>query len=87
MGERTLGNQRIKPQATSKLRRRNYLARLPMDVPLLLTVASLLVIGLLMVYSSSWDASLLIKQPTTFVFSRQVLFVAGHFSSYRPERD
>lgn len=80
MGERTLDNQRIKPQATSKLRRRNYLARLPMDVPLLLTVASLLVIGLLMVYSSSWDASLLIKQPTTFVFSRQVLFVAAGIS-------
>lgn len=76
MGERALDRPQIKPQATSKLRRRNYVATLPVDVPLLLIISSLLVVGMLMVYSSSWDASLLIKQPTTFVFSRQVVFVA-----------
>lgn len=49
--------------------------RLPTDVPLLLVVAILLVFGLLMVYSSSWDASLMIGKEPTYVFNRQVLFV------------
>jgi len=43
-------------------------------VPLLLIVAILLVFGLLMVYSASWDASLLIGQPPTYIFGRQVLW-------------
>ena len=50
-------------------------AKLPFDVPLLLIVVCLLVFGLLMVYSSSWDASILINKPTTYVFTRQLLFV------------
>ncbi len=46
--------------------------RLRIDVPLLLVVITLLVFGLLMVYSASWDFSLLMDQPPTYMFFRQV---------------
>ena len=57
--------------------RRTNNSRLPFDVPLLLITASLLVFGIVMVYSSSWDASLLIDKPTTYVFSRQMMWVTA----------
>ncbi len=50
--------------------------RLGIDVPLLIIVACLVVFGLLMVYSSSWDASLLIDKEPTYVFTRQLIWVA-----------
>ena len=49
---------------------------LSFDVGLLLIVASLLVIGLLMVYSASWDVSMAISDSQNSVFLRQVLWVA-----------
>ena len=50
--------------------------QLPFDVPLLLIVVVLLVFGLLMVYSASWDfSSLVLGQEPTYVFNRQVLWV------------
>lgn len=49
--------------------------RLGVDVPLLIIVVTLLVFGLLMVYSSSWDASLLIDKEPTYVFTRQLIWV------------
>jgi len=55
--------------------RKGIMTKLPFDVPLLLIVASLLVIGLLMVYSSSWDASIIIGKEPTYIFKRQVLWV------------
>lgn len=61
---------------TVKPHHRNSANPLPFDVPMLLIVASLLVIGLLMVYSSSWDASMIIDKPATYVFTRQVMWVA-----------
>ncbi len=70
MGERTYMNASARPVA-----RKTAATKLPFDVPLLLIVASLIVIGLLMVYSSSWDASLRIGEESTFVFSRQILWV------------
>ena len=70
MGERTFVNGYAKRSAGKK----GKLVRLPFDVPLLLIVAILLVFGLLMVYSASWDASLLIGQPPTYIFGRQVLW-------------
>lgn len=72
MGERTY----VSPSSTSMPSTRvSAVAKLPFDVPLLLIVVCLLVFGLLMVYSSSWDASILINKPTTYVFTRQLLFV------------
>mgnify|MGYP001191779556 CR=1 FL=1 len=49
--------------------------RLPFDVPLLLIVVILLVIGLLMVFSASWDLSIYMGEEPTYLFSRQILWV------------
>ena len=49
--------------------------QLPFDVPLLLVVVVLLVFGLLMVYSASWDFSILMGEGPTYIFSRQLLWV------------
>jgi len=48
---------------------------LPFDVPFLLIVIVLLVFGLLMVYSASWDFSILMGEGPTYIFGRQVLWV------------
>ena len=72
MGERAY----LSPSSSAvPVAHRSAVTKLPIDVPLLLIVVCLLVFGLLMVYSSSWDASLLIDKPTTYVFTRQFLFV------------
>jgi len=44
-------------------------------VPFLLIVIVLLVFGLLMVYSASWDFSILMGEGPTYIFGRQVLWV------------
>ncbi len=49
--------------------------RLNVDVPLLLVVCSLIVIGLLMVYSASWNYALRNGEPPGYVLGRQVLWV------------
>ncbi len=49
--------------------------RLPFDVPMLLIVIVLLVFGLLMVYSASWDFSILMGEGPTYIFGRQVMWV------------
>ena len=46
--------------------------RLQIDIPLLLIVLMLLVFGLLMVYSASWDFSRSMDQPPTYIFFRQL---------------
>lgn len=61
--------------------------QLGIDVPLLLIVFTLLIFGLLMVYSASWDYSLMVLQrEPTYMFFRQVgwmligVVVAGVFA-------
>lgn len=49
--------------------------RLTIDIPLLLIVVTLVVFGLLMVFSASWDTSLSIGDDPTYVFRRQLLWV------------
>lgn len=50
--------------------------RLGIDVPLLLVVITLLIFGLLMVYSASWDYSMVVlNQEPTYMFFRQVLWL------------
>ena len=49
--------------------------RLPFDVPMLLVVIVLLIFGLIMVYSASWDFSILMGKKPTYIFGRQVLWV------------
>jgi cell division protein FtsW len=48
--------------------------RLRIDIPLLLAVTTLLVFGLLMVYSASWDYSRSLGEAPTFIFARQVRY-------------
>ncbi len=55
--------------------RKSTTLRLPFDVPMLLVVIILLVIGLLMVFSASWDLSILMGKSPTYIFSRQILWV------------
>ena len=61
---------------TSKTRVRiksiHRIIRLGFDVPLFLSVFTLLVFGLLMVYSASWDFSLAIHESPTQIFVRQL---------------
>ncbi len=49
---------------------------LGVDVPLLLLIFFLLVFGSLMVYSASWDFSLTIYDSPTYIFTRQVKWIA-----------
>jgi len=49
--------------------------RLRMDVPLMLAVLTLLVIGLLFVYSASWRYSIINDLPATYYLGRQILWV------------
>lgn len=51
--------------------------RLGIDVPLLLVVITLVIFGLLMVYSASWDYSIVVldKEPT-YMFTRQLMWLA-----------
>ncbi len=72
MGERTMINA-----TTPKPNRRANSQTLSIDVALLLIVASLLVIGLLMVYSASWDASLSVTKSKSQneIFFKQVIWV------------
>jgi cell division protein FtsW len=49
--------------------------QLPFDVPMLLAVVMLVVFGLLMVYSSSWDFSMAMDREPTYIFGRQVVWV------------
>jgi cell division protein FtsW len=51
--------------------------RLGIDVPLLLTTITLIVFGLLMVYSASADYSMMVLgQAPTFMFTRQLMFLS-----------
>jgi cell division protein FtsW len=51
--------------------------RLGIDVPLLLTTITLVVFGLLMVYSASADYSMMVLgQAPTFMFTRQLIFLS-----------
>ena len=49
--------------------------RLHVDVPLLLVIITLLIFGMLMVYSASWDYSFLYYGSATAVFKRQLMFL------------
>ena len=49
--------------------------QLGIDVPLLLASATLVIFGILMVYSASWDYSLAIYGSPTYIFTRQLLWL------------
>jgi cell division protein FtsW len=49
--------------------------RLGIDIPLVLAVITLLLFGLLMVYSASWKFSIQLDQPAAYMFIRQIVWV------------
>lgn len=49
--------------------------RLGIDVPLLIVTAILMIFGLLMVYSASWDYSFQLYGSATRIFTRQLMFM------------
>jgi cell division protein FtsW len=49
--------------------------RLGIDIPLVLAVITLLLFGLLMVYSASWKFSIQLNQPAAYMFIRQIVWV------------
>ena len=49
--------------------------RMGIDVPLILAIITLLLFGLLMVYSSSWKFSIQLGQPAAYMFIRQIVWV------------
>lgn len=60
-----------------RLSRSQHSVRLGIDVPLLLIVATLIIFGLLMVYSASADYSqMILKQSPDYMFNRQLLWLA-----------
>lgn len=69
MGERTFVT---KPKDKSNKKRS---LKLPFDVPMMLIVIVILVFGLLMVYSASWDYSIAMGKGPTYMFGRQILWV------------
>ncbi|GIV65948.1 MAG: hypothetical protein KatS3mg047_0341 [Bellilinea sp.] len=72
MGEQTVVNSRIAaPRGESSIRP----IRLGIDVPFVLVVIFLLGFGILMVYSASWQPSILAEKPITYFFLNQLRWV------------
>ncbi len=71
MGKRTTLSERLKSKSASQRKSIN----LGIDVPLLLMVITLLIFGLLMVYSASYDYSLNWYNDPGRIFYRQVLWM------------
>ena len=51
--------------------------RLGIDVPLLLVTCTLMIVGLLMVFSASWEYSFVVDGSPTSIFLRQVIFLSA----------
>ena len=69
MGEQAAVNPRVKPLTSATTPRP---LRLGIDVPMLLAVAALLGFGLLMVYSASWQPSMLREENPAYYFINQI---------------
>lgn len=67
-----IDTQNLPKQAGTRKRQSLYLG---IDVPLLLATFMLVIFGLLMVYSASWDFALYIYDDPTYIFSRQLLWL------------
>ena len=69
-------NREFPSRASTRAESAHRPLRLGIDVPLLLIVSTLLVFGVLMVYSASWDysANIMGKSPT-YMLTRQIIFL------------
>jgi cell division protein FtsW len=73
MGTGTLAKDRRRVSARN--REKAAAQRLGIDIPLLLTIVALLVFGMLMLYSASWDFSLGAYGDPMQMFTRQVIWM------------
>jgi len=81
MGTGTFVNRR--PYAGSRANERAKASKRGLDVPLLLTMVALLVFGLTMLFSASWDFSLSVYDDPMYMFNRQVMWMGlGIFSAF-----
>ncbi len=69
--EPPVSRARVQPAATA-----SRPVRLFVDVPLILVVCTLLIFGMLMVHSASWQFSMWISGSPTTIFMRQLLWLA-----------
>ena len=74
MGQSTYVNSPFPASATAKAAPHSL--RLKFDVPLLLITVALIVIGMLFVFSASWQYASLRDQPPTYLLVRQAMFAA-----------
>lgn len=74
MGTGTFVNR--PPFSVSQSDQPDALARRGVDIPLLLIVLALLVFGLIMLFSASWDFSLAVYDSPMYMFYRQILWLA-----------
>ena len=72
----TVGNGAVKKENNQKRSPRRRSVHLKIDVPLLVISITLVIIGMLMVYSASWDYSFRLFGSATQIFQRQVLWLA-----------
>lgn len=63
------------PYAGPEVRERVKKARRGVDIPLLMTMIALLVFGLIMMFSASWDFSLSAYDDPMYMFNRQVMWM------------
>lgn len=63
------------PYAGPEVRERVKRARRGVDIPLLMTMIALLVFGLIMMFSASWDFSLSAYDDPMYMFNRQVMWM------------
>lgn len=71
----TVNNNKTPQGESSRGTPRRRPVQLGIDVPMLLVSATLVVFGILMVYSASWDYSLAIYGSPSYMFSRQLLWL------------
>ena len=73
---RTMGNATgVKGRSPGKPGAQRRTVYLGLDVPLLLTVVTLIIFGLLMLYSASYDYSLVYYDDATTIFNRQLVWL------------
>jgi len=65
----------VKPGTRPSNAAKNGFNILDLDLPLLVSVFVLVVFGLLMVYSASWNYSLRSDEPVSYILSRQIIWV------------
>ena len=71
----TVKNENTPQGETSRGAPRRRPVQLRIDVPMLLVSATLVIFGILMVYSASWDYSLAIYDSPSYIFTRQLLWL------------